>query len=263
MAPNFPGPVDASPSEKSASDIVFFGILGALETRRIAPGQRLVEADLVTLYDVSRNSVREALQRLAAEGLVEIVRNKGAVIRLLSVQETLDVLEVAERISGLLARSAARAICNGADGQGLVTAIESLDSPHEAMEEESFGRGRRAYYRALLELSSSRELRRLIPIIQMPIVHAQNPLPALRQLRVRDYRAVAHAVLKGDEGAADLAAMEHVDKIRKAIVDIAERTLQKNGEVARQTVSQANANQSCLGENIQAPSSARKLIRHV
>jgi len=222
---DLPQPVDASSSAKSASDIVFFGILSALENRRIAPGQRLVEADLVTQYDVSRNSVREALQRLAAEGLVEIVRNKGAVIRLLSVQETLDVLEVAERMSGLLARSAARAISRGADGQGLVTAIKLLGSPHKEMDEELFGRARRAYYRALLDLSSSRELRRLVPIIQMPIVHAQNPLPALRQLRVKDYRAVAQAVLKGDEVAADLAAMEHVDKIRKAIVDLAERSL--------------------------------------
>ena len=58
------------------------------------PGQRLVEVDLAAQFGVSRNSVREALQRLAAQGLVDLFRNKGAAIRTLSPQETLEVLDV-------------------------------------------------------------------------------------------------------------------------------------------------------------------------
>jgi len=192
--------------------------VGALESRRIVPGQRLVEADLVSAYGVSRNSVREALQRLAAEGLVEIVRNKGAVIRLLSLQETLDVLDVAERISGLLARAAARAIRQGGDGAALSAAVAGLEEVQDPAGDQ--GLKRRAFYRALIELAGNRELRRLVPVIQMPIVHAQNPLPQLQALRLHDYRAIARAVLKGDEDAADLAAMAHVANVRSAIVEL-------------------------------------------
>lgn len=203
----------------SASEGVLHGILGALEARRIVPGQRLVEVELAAAFAVSRNSVREALQRLAAEGLVELVRNKGAVIRHLSLQETLDVLEVAERISGLLARGAARAVHRGAPAKALSQAIKQLARAAAGEDDPGFALARRAYYRALLDLSANRELRRLVPVIQMPIVHAQNPLPGLRRMRVDDYKAVARAVLAGDEDAADLAAMAHVDRVREAILN--------------------------------------------
>jgi len=44
----------------------------------LAAGSKLGEAELATRLDVSRTPVREALSRLAAEGLVEIVPNRGA-----------------------------------------------------------------------------------------------------------------------------------------------------------------------------------------
>jgi DNA-binding GntR family transcriptional regulator len=62
-------PVTAGPASRSASDSVFFGIMNGLELGTFVPGQRLVETDLVEQFGVGRNSVREALQRLAAEAL--------------------------------------------------------------------------------------------------------------------------------------------------------------------------------------------------
>jgi len=51
-----------------------------LEGRR-SPGQPLVEMDLCVQYGASRNSVREVLHQLGREGLLTMVRNKGAVVR--------------------------------------------------------------------------------------------------------------------------------------------------------------------------------------
>lgn len=211
--------VDAPTEERGAAETVFAGIIRALEARQLVPGQRLVEVDLAASFGVSRNSVREALQRLAAEGIVALLRHKGAAIRLLSLQETLDVLEVAERINGLLARGAARAVARGAAGQPLSAAVALLAASDAAADAEGFARARRDYYRALLALSGSRELRRLFPSIQMPIVYAQYALPHLQQVRLQDYRVIAREVLAGDEDAADLAAMAHVQNVRAAILE--------------------------------------------
>lgn len=49
---------------------------------RYAPGQRLIEADLTQDLRVSKGPLREAFRRLSAEGLLEIVPNRGAMIRL-------------------------------------------------------------------------------------------------------------------------------------------------------------------------------------
>lgn len=209
---------DATASAPSASDTVFFGILNGLEGQRFVPGQRLVEADLAAQFGVGRNSVREGLQRLVAEGIAETVRHKGAVIRTLGLEDTLDVLDVAQRMTGLLARSAARGVAAGASKQPLTRALQQLRAAAREQDADDFARARRGFYRALLDASGSRELRRLFPSIQMPIVYAQHRLASLRKLRLRDYPAIGKAVLGGDAAGADAAAMAHVHHVREEIL---------------------------------------------
>lgn len=208
---------DETDTPTSAADTVFHGIVQGLAQQRFVPGQRLVEVDLAAQFGVSRNSVREALQRLAAEGLVDLLRNKGAAIRTLSPQETLEVLEVAERMTGLLARSAARAIAHGASGEPIGAALAQLHEADRSQNPDAFAAARRGMYRALLTTSGSRELRRLLPSIHMPIVYAQHRPATLQQVRMRDYQAMCAAILAGDEAAADAAGMRHVRNVREAI----------------------------------------------
>lgn len=129
-----------SPSSTSASGVVFFGIMNGLAEQKLVPGQRLVEVDLAALYKVSRNSVREALQQLAAQGVVEILRNKGAAIRSLSLQETLEVLDVAERMTGLLAKSAALGIAAGKPAAEIEEALGELRQANSQQDQQAFAR---------------------------------------------------------------------------------------------------------------------------
>jgi len=213
----------ASPSAESidipqsTADVVFHGIVEGLALQKFVPGQRLVEVDLATQFGVSRNSVREALQRLAAQGLVTLYRNKGAVIRSLSLQETLEVFDVAERMTGLLARSAARRIAVGAAREPIKQALAQLKEANRAQDQDAFAHARRGFYRALLATSGSRELRRLLPAIHMPIVYAQHRPAALQQMRMRDYRTMCQAILAGNEDAADAAGIQHVRNVRGQI----------------------------------------------
>lgn len=61
---------------------------------RLLPGMPLIEAELVTAYNASRNTIREALHRLGQEGLTRYVRNKGVMVRRLKREEVLDVFVV-------------------------------------------------------------------------------------------------------------------------------------------------------------------------
>ena len=202
----------------SASDIVFLGITNGLALQKFVPGQRLVEADLAVQFGVGRNSVREALHRLAAEGVVDLIRHKGAVIRSLSERETMDVLDVAERMMGLLTRSAARSISNGQSPREIESALEQLIAANEKNDSTAFSNARRAFYRTLLDTGGSRELRRLFPSIHMPIVYAQHRLAGLQKLRLRDYLVIGKAILEGDEVGADTAGATHVRNVREEIL---------------------------------------------
>lgn len=188
--------------------------MNGLESHRFVPGQRLIEVDLATEFGVGRNSVREALQRLAADGVIETVRFKGAVIRSLSPRETMDVLEVAERMTGLLARTAARAVSNGRETQGLSRALDQLEKASASKHPDEFPAARRDFYRALLDLSGNQELRRLFRLVHMPVVHAQYRVSLLQQMRLRDYQSMGRAVINGNEKAADMAGMVHVRNVR-------------------------------------------------
>jgi DNA-binding GntR family transcriptional regulator len=106
--------------------------------------------------------------RLLSEALVDLLRNRGAAIRLLSLKETMDVLDVAERMTGLLARTAARGVVEPAHRRMLPAALKELTQAVNEEDADGFARGRRHFYRALLLLSGSAELKRLFPAIQMP-----------------------------------------------------------------------------------------------
>lgn len=215
-----PKPPKKPPESASASSAVLYGIMNGLSEQKLVPGQRLVEVDLAEQYKVSRNSVREALQQLAAQGVVEILRNKGAAIRSLSLQETLEVLDVAERMTGLLAKSAALGIAAGKPSAPIDQALRELTQANETQDTEAFSRARRGLYRALLATSGSRELQRLFPTIQMPIVYAQHRPTTLQKVRMNDYQSMCAAVLRSDADAADQAGMKHVQNVREAITHL-------------------------------------------
>jgi DNA-binding GntR family transcriptional regulator len=72
----------------------------------LAPGAKLNERELSESLHVSRTPLREAIKMLAAEGLVELLHNRGAVVAQMSQQDVADTFEV---IAGLEGQSGALA----------------------------------------------------------------------------------------------------------------------------------------------------------
>jgi DNA-binding GntR family transcriptional regulator len=71
------------------------------------PGDRLGEEEIAHELDMSRTPVREALRTLAADGLIEIQKNRGARVVDWSEDELISVFEIRMRLEGLAARRAA------------------------------------------------------------------------------------------------------------------------------------------------------------
>lgn len=68
------------------------------------PGDRLKVNALVERYGVGANPIREALQQLQGEGLVEMEPNKGATVRYLDETVTRDMMELRQAIDEFMAR---------------------------------------------------------------------------------------------------------------------------------------------------------------
>ena len=70
---------------------IYRAVVNAVMSHRLPPGTHLGEADFCELYQVSRTTVRKALQRLAHDHIIELRPNRGAVIASPTPQEARDI----------------------------------------------------------------------------------------------------------------------------------------------------------------------------
>jgi DNA-binding GntR family transcriptional regulator len=90
-----------------ARQLALASLRSAIIDGDLAPGQRLVEAELAETLAVTRASVRAALIDLSADGLVERIPNRGARVRAVSLDEAVAITECRLVLEGLCAAKAA------------------------------------------------------------------------------------------------------------------------------------------------------------
>jgi DNA-binding GntR family transcriptional regulator len=103
----------------------------AILSGRFAPGERLKERELTDILGVSRTLLREALRQIEAEGLIDIVPNRGPVVAVLSYEEAEEIYEVrsileAQSCTGFALRA------SGSDMQALEVAFKALTAAARA-----------------------------------------------------------------------------------------------------------------------------------
>jgi len=199
----------------SSSDQIVRDVIRGLYEGRYVAGQRLVEPDLMRRYAVGRSTVREAIKRLAAEGVVAAHPFRGAQIRQLSRDDAKNVLLILELLIGLASRQSAEAILLTDRRRLFLESYDHLLTMEE--EDDSFEvvRARNRFYRTMTRVAGNAELERLLPIIQVHLIRAQLKIP--RNQRLAEYRAMAEAILKGDDARAEEAGRAHVAGMRAVL----------------------------------------------
>ena len=77
---------------------------------KISPGSKLNERELAERLNVSRTPIREAIRRLAADGLVELIANRGAIAVQLSIDDVIHTFDVIAELEGYSGELAAKNI---------------------------------------------------------------------------------------------------------------------------------------------------------
>ncbi|NLB84459.1 MAG: GntR family transcriptional regulator [Synergistaceae bacterium] len=91
----------------TSADYAYQELRHRIITKQLKPGQRLPEVTIAVQMGVSRTPVREALRRLASEGLVIIIPNSGARLAAPTAKEIEDTFLVREQLECLAIRLAA------------------------------------------------------------------------------------------------------------------------------------------------------------
>jgi DNA-binding GntR family transcriptional regulator len=206
---------DRTATRTSSSGQVVRDIVRGLYEGRYVAGQRLVEPDLMRRYQVGRSTVREALSRLAAEGVATLNPFRGAQIRQLSRREAGNILVILEVTVGLAARLAAENIKAPGASAHFRACYDELTA--FASERESFElvRARNRFYRAMTRVGRNPDLQRLLFGFQVHLIRSTFSQP--HEERFADYRRMADAILAQDAKAAEKAGRDHIRRIALAL----------------------------------------------
>lgn len=204
--------------------------VGAIATQirsRIMDGtfpaeSQLNEARLATRLNVSRGPVREALQRLVQEGLLENRRNRGVFVISLGEEDIADVYLA----RGTIERAAALIIMRRADTQ----TCERLDNLVERMSLAAKGDDWAScadldlqFHETMVRSTDSKRLQRmyntLLAETRMCLAVLETAYPLCKDL-VEEHRALVDAIRKRDEPKVLQAVNTH---LKTAVRDLTER----------------------------------------
>jgi GntR family transcriptional regulator, rspAB operon transcriptional repressor len=200
---------------------VYAHLLDAIVRGELAPRRRLSENELAASLGVSRTPVREALQRLRDEHLVEIVPQHGTFVTPISTAAVADAQFIREALECAAVRRAARR-ATGGDVEALEQNLRAQERARDAADPDAFYVLDDDFHQALCALSG----RSVWQVSQRAKLHLNRirrlslPLSGYLADMVAEHRAVVTALASGDEAAAEGALRHHLQMVLKEIPQI-------------------------------------------
>lgn len=189
----------------------------------LAPGQRLISRDLMDELSVSRGSLREAFHRLAADRLVELIPNRGAIVRRLTAAEVAHLFQIREALEGYAARAAAESIDTNGARASFTALVEEGRHYRGHPDMPAFVTYNRRFHQAIVSMSGNTELAELIDRYQLAVfMHLlRRSVGAVRltQESVDQHDVIARAILSGDGEAAYQAMRAHLWHTAEGIIE--------------------------------------------
>jgi DNA-binding GntR family transcriptional regulator len=175
----------------------------------LSPGQRLTERELTDSLGVSRTVIREALRQLEAEGLIEVIPNRGPVVRALTADEAKDIYRIRAVLQGLAAQEF---VANADDAQhaALRDALEAVVEAYDAEDAARTVETKNEFYERLYAGAASETLSSMLATLharmwRWRMLGLAHPLRSDKRSResVENLRAIVAAIGRGDSNEAE------------------------------------------------------------
>ncbi len=176
------------------------------------PGQRLVEVDIIRQTGGSRFKVREALQRLSAEGLVDIEEYRGASVRDASMDEVRQLYHARGALEGICAADFTRKATPEQKAE-LARIAGEMDDCVASAAPEHFARLNARWHNLIMEAGGNLVIQGIVQRLNTPIHHLVfESFYRGERLRaaVQDHRDIVDAIMAGDCDRAEAAMRTHV-----------------------------------------------------
>jgi len=183
-----------------------------IATGKLLPGSRLDEVELAKRFNVSRTPIREALNLLLGEGLIEMRPRRGAVVARVSAERLIEMFEVMAELEAMCVQLATRRMSDGE--------FAAIESAHAACRGAVASRDADAYFYANERFHYAIYAASHNTFLAEEAAALQRKLRPYRrlQLRVRnriqrsfeEHQAIVDALREGDAEKAALSVRNHV-----------------------------------------------------
>ncbi|WP_326596022.1 GntR family transcriptional regulator [Streptomyces sp. NBC_01803] len=210
------------PARHSVRDQVLAALREDLARGELAPGRTYSAPALAERYGVSATPVREAMQRLASEGAVEIVPNRGFRVAGRSARDTAELAEVRSALEVPAVLRLARALPPERWDE-LRPLADATVGAASAGDRAAYAAADRAFHRALMRLTGNRQLVAITEDLhrraQVPAAHGALPETAELLADALEHTALLDALRVGDYAGAEALALRHLAPPREPTLD--------------------------------------------
>ena len=194
-------------------------------TLRLKPGDVISEQILSATFKIGRTPIREALQRLAREGLVTVLPRKGILVSDINPRNQLLVLEVRREIERLLSRAGAER-ANQQQRDRFTEIAQGMDRAAKSIDDIAFMRLDRELNRLMIEAAHNDYAARSMKLLQglsrrFWYMHYRDAadLPLCARLHANQARAIAQGNGEAAARATD-KLMDYVENFTRATVTV-------------------------------------------
>ena len=188
----------------------------------LAPGAAIDKPAICARLGVSRFPVSEALARLQAEGLVDILPQRGSIVSLIRIADVLEFMLIRKALEAEAVRVATRS-----GGRGLVEALErnlALQEGAVAADDRSlFHAHDLDFHELLMQATGFARLGATIDSARANLDRARRMVLSPRRLETScsEHRAIVTAIASGDDQAGAAAMRGHIDSVVAELVAFA------------------------------------------
>jgi DNA-binding GntR family transcriptional regulator len=196
LAPRSGPPVAADRKEELVRAIEAEILDGSL-----APGERLDERALAERFNISRTPVREALNRLATTGLIEVRRNAGMFVATFTLTEVLELYEAVAEIEMIATRLSTRR-ATAIQRQRILELAAEFRSLADTGDIDAFAAKNIVFHEVIYEASHNRYLAQLARQARRRVWAFRKMhfgMPGRMQISAHEHLALAAAINEGNE----------------------------------------------------------------
>ncbi|MCY1641010.1 GntR family transcriptional regulator [Methylorubrum sp. SL192] len=208
---------------KSLREMTLDKMRRAILSQHFKPGDRLVERELCDQLAVSRSVVREVLRHLEAEGIVEIVPNRGPIVARLSQAQARQIYEVRGYLEALAARGCAEHPDAPAVADALDASLDHIAHGYATGDATLILEVTAQFYERMF-LASGREIAwDIVSTLHMRITHLRSitiATPGRAADGPEEMRRIVAAIRARDGESAFKASLAHVERAQSLALGV-------------------------------------------